>query len=196
MRSVTVESRFDCASRLFQKLKSEEPELLGQLFQSMGLDLKTWHSWDSKYGNNTDLMLQVLLGSEKHEAEKLSLLRSKLAATGKDYVDAIMAVRDYRDLKIGLDQLKERTSPHISFVNLEIACLPIKNLIPEKHMPRLTQEALRIASERLKSSPLQRLEWLKTVEKLLKPDDGVGSLLLKEQQDARRAVDESNVHNG
>ena len=193
-RNVSAVSRFDSASKLFQKLKSEESELLGQLFKSMELDLKTWRSWDSEYGNNHDLMLQVVLSTEKHEPEKLSLLRSKLAAMGKDYVDAINAVRDYRDLKIGLDELKERTSSHISFVNLEIPYLPITNRIPEKHMPRLTQEALRIASQGLKNHPVRKLEWLKTMEKLLKADDGVSTLLLMEQQAARREADEVNVH--
>jgi hypothetical protein len=109
---------------------------------------------------------------------------------------AIRAVRDYRDLKIGLDQLKERTSPHISFVNLEIPGLPITNCIPEKHMPRLTQAALGIASEKMASDPLRKLEWLKIVEKLLKADDGIGSQLVMERQAARRAADKSNGHNG
>jgi hypothetical protein len=113
---------------------------------------------------------------------------------GKDYVDAINAVRDYRDVKIGLDELKERTSPHISFVNLETPYLPITNRIPEKHMPCLTQEALRIGSERLKNDPLRKLEWLNMMGKLLKSDDGVPSLLLMEQQATKRQADEPNVH--
>ena len=193
-RNVSAESRFDCASNLFLNLRSGAPELLDQLFKSMELDLKTWRIWDSEYGKNTDLMLRVVLSPKKHEPEKLSLLRSKLAAMGKDYVNAINAMCDYRDLKIGLDQLKELTSPHINFANLESSWLPITNHIPEEHMPRLTQEALRIASERLKNDPLRTLEWLNTVEKLLKPDDGVGGLLLMEKQAARLAANESNGH--
>jgi hypothetical protein len=196
VRSVSAENRFDCASKLFQKLKSETSQHLGQLFKSMGLDLKTWRSWDSEYGDDTDLMLQVLLGSEMHEPERVSLLRSKLAATGRDCVDAIRAVRDYRDLKIGLDELRDRTPTHIRFMNLETSGLRILNSIPEKHMPRLTEEALRFASEKMASNPIQKLEWLEIVEKLLKPDHGIGSLLVMELQATRRAADKSKRHNG
>ena len=73
--------------------KSDAPELLAQLFNSMGFDLKSWYSWDTDYAEDSELMLGALACPKK-----LSLLRLKLTAMGID-VNAINAVRDYRDLK-------------------------------------------------------------------------------------------------
>src|ERR1700693_2663988 len=116
-------------------------------------------------------MLEALLCPEKHEPEKLFLLRLKLAAMGMDCVDAINAVRGYRDLRIDFTQLKELPHPHVTFFNTRI-----ENRIPEKFMPRLTEEALRNASATMQSDPTEKLKWLEVVEKLLEPDSGIGSL--------------------
>jgi hypothetical protein len=186
-RGVCAEKRSNCAAELFQKLKLDAREPLAQVFEAMGFDLKNWYSWDSEYGQNSDLMLEALLCPEKHEPEKLFLLRLKLAAMGMDCVDAINAVRGYRDLRIDFTQLKELTHPHVTFFNTRI-----ENRIPEKFMPRLTEEALRNASATMQSDPTEKLKWLEVVEKLLKPDSGIGSLLSMELGATRRAVDKSN----
>jgi hypothetical protein len=187
-RSVCAEKRSNCAAELFQKLKLDAREPLAQVFEAMEFDLKKWYSWDSDYGQNSDLMLEALLCPEKHEPEKLSLLRLKLAAMGMDCVDAINAVRSYRDLRIDFTQLKELTHPHVTF----FVDTRIENRIPEKFMPRLTAEALRDASATMQSDPTEKLKWLEVVEKLLKPDSGIGSLLSMELGATRRAVDKSN----
>ena len=188
-RSVCAQKRSNCAAELFQKLKLGAREPLAQVFEAMGFDLKKWYSWDSEYGQNSDFMLEALLCPEKHESEKLSLLRLKLAAMGMDCIDAINAVRGYRDLRIDFTQLKELTHPHVTFFDLDTR---IENRIPEKFMPRLTQEALRNASATMKSDPTEKLKWLEVVEKLLEPDSGIGSLLLMELAETRRAADKSN----
>jgi hypothetical protein len=188
-RSVCAQKRSNCAGELFQRLKLDAREPLAQVFEAMGFDLKKWYSWDSEYGQNSDLMLEALLCPGKHEPEKLSLLRLKLAAMGMDCIDAINAVRGYRDLRIDFTQLKELTHPHVTFFDLDTR---IENRIPEKFMPRLTQEALRNASATMKSDPTEKLKWLEVVEKLLEPDSGIGSLLLMELAETRRAADKSN----
>ena len=66
-RSVCAEKRSNCAAKLFQKLKLDARELLAQVFEAMGFDLKKWYSWDSEYGQNSGLMLEALLCPEKHE---------------------------------------------------------------------------------------------------------------------------------
>jgi hypothetical protein len=188
-RGVCAQKRSNWAAELFQKLKLYAREPLAQVFEAMGFDLKKWYSWDSEYGQNGDLMLEALLCPEKHEPEKLSLLRLKLAAMGMDCIDAINAVRGYRDLRIDFTQLKELTHPHVTFFDLDTR---IENRIPEKFMPRLTEEALRNASATMKSDPTEKLKWLEVVEKLLEPDSGIGSLLLMELAETRRAADTSN----
>ncbi len=188
-RSVSAQERSKWAAELFQKLKSVAREPLAQVFEAMGFDVEKWYSWDSESGQNSDLMLEALLRSEKHEPDKLSLLRLKLAAMGMDCVDAINAVRDYRDLKIGFTQLKELTHPHVTFFDLDTR---ITNRIPEKFMPRLTEEALRNATARMESDPTKKLKWLEVVESLLEPDSGIGSLLWKELAATRRAAEKSN----
>ena len=125
-------------------------------------------------------MLGALLCPEKHEPEKLSLLRLKLAAMNRDYIAAINAVRDYRDLRIDLNKLKKLTSPHIIFLDLDSG-LRIKNVIPEKFMPRLTEAALRDASATMQDDPSEKLKWLEVVRELLKADSGIDLLLLMEQ---------------
>src|SRR5437867_75177 len=44
--ALPAEKRNAFAAQLFQKFNSDQPELLAQLFKSMKLDLKRWHSWD------------------------------------------------------------------------------------------------------------------------------------------------------
>jgi DNA repair exonuclease SbcCD ATPase subunit len=180
------ERRYECAAELFQKFKSDAPELLAQLFKSMGLDLKSWHSWDAEYSENSELMVEAFACPEKHEAGKLPLLRLKLSAMGID-VDAINAVRDYRDLKINFAELEKRTH-HITFMH-GLSELRRHNRIPANLMPRLTEDALRTASQKMHSDPARKLEWLEVVEKLLQCDDGIGSLLLKEKAATRRAAE-------
>src|SRR5947208_8622428 len=124
----------------------------------MKLDLNRWHSWDREYGDNPQSMVREFECPAKHGPEKLSLLRSKLLALGIE-VDAIDAVRDYRDLKIGFAELEKRTQPHITFKR-QIVGLSIKSSIPSNLLPPLSGEALRIASEELKSHPQQKLDWL------------------------------------
>lgn len=114
------------------------------------LNLEQWYSWDKKYGENSDSMLEALLCPEKQEPEKECLLRAKLSAMGMDYIDAIRAVHDYRDLKIALDELQKRTRPHIAFRKLAVGW-NVVNDIPEKFKPRLTEDALRVATATLKN---------------------------------------------
>jgi hypothetical protein len=182
------EERNEFASELFQKFKSDEPELLAQLFKSMRLDLERWRAWDSKYGENTQSMVREFECPEKHGPEKLSLLRSKLLGLGID-VHAIDAVRDYRDLKIDFAELKERTQPHITFKR-QITGLSIKSSIPSNLLPPLGGEALRIASKELKSKQ-QKLDWLQVAKELLQPDSETGVLLLKEIAATEHAAENS-----
>jgi len=187
--ALPAEKRNAFAAQLFQKFKSDQPELLAQLFKSMKLDLKRWHSWDREYGDNPQSMVREFECPAKHGPEKLSLLRSKLLALGIE-VDAIDAVRDYRDLKIGFAELEKRTQPHITFKR-QIVGLSIKSSIPSNLLPPLSGEALRIASEELKSHPQQKLDWLQVAEKLLQPDYGIGVLLLMEIAATKRAAENS-----
>src|SRR6266566_7308090 len=131
-----------------------------------------------EYGENTQSMVREFECPEKHGPEKLSLLRSKLLGLGIE-VDAIDAVRDYRDLKMDFAELKERTQPHITFKR-QIAGLSIKSSIPSNLLPPLGGEALRIASKELKSKQ-EKLDWLQVAEELLQhPDSEIAVLLLKE----------------
>jgi len=175
--ALPAEKRHEFASELFRKFKSDQPELLAQLFKSMKLDLKRWHSWDREYGDNTQSMVREFECPAKHGPEKLSLLRSKLLALGIE-VDAIDAVRDYRDLKIGFAELEKRTQPHITF-RRQIAGLSIKSSIPPNLLPPLSGEALWMASKQ--SNPQQKLDWLQVADQLLQhPDSEIAVLLLKE----------------
>jgi len=185
-----AEKRDKCASELFHKFKSDAPELLASLFESMGLDLKTWQSWERHYGENRELMVAAFVCPEKHEAGELSLLRLKLSALGIDVdaINAVNAVRDYRDLKINFAELEKRTRHQISFRH-EFLGLRADSRIPTELMPRLTEDALREASREMKSDPTRKLEWLQVMEKLLKPDYGIGSLLLKEIASTRSVIE-------
>ncbi len=185
------EKRNEFAAELFQKFKSDEPELLAQLFKSMKLDLERWHAWDTEYRENTQSMVRAFEIPEKHEPEKLSLLRSKLLAMGIG-VDAINAVRDYRDLKIGFAELEKRTRRHITFTRKSVTGLSIKSSIPSNLVPPLSGEALHIASKELKSNPQQKLDWLQVADELLQhPDPEIAVLLLKEIAATEPAVKSS-----
>ncbi len=96
-------------------------------------------------------------------------------------VDAINAVRDYRDLKIGFAELEKRTRRHITFTRKSVTGLSIKSSIPSNLVPPLSGEALHIASKELKSNPQQKLDWLQVADELLQhPDSEIAVLLLKE----------------
>jgi hypothetical protein len=112
--TISPANRNEFASQLFQQFNLKEPELLAQLFKSMKLDLKRWQAWDSDYGENTEAMVREFESPAKQDPQKLSLLRSKLSALGID-MDAINAMRDYRDTKITFAQLEERTHPLDNF---------------------------------------------------------------------------------
>ena len=186
--ALAPEKRNKCAAELFQKLKLEAPELLTQLFKSMGLDLKRWHSWDSDYGEDSELMVKAFEQPGAEDLGKLSLLRLKLLAMGVA-VDAIDAVRDYRDLKIDFAELQKRTRDDIAFIQTDFQALQLHHSIPKNLMPRLTEEALRDASNSMDHDPAGKLEWLNVIEQLLEPDLGIGSLLLKEIASTRQAID-------
>ena len=180
--ALPAEKHDKCAAELFHKFKSVAPELVAKLLKSMGLNLGTWRSWDDYYGQNSELMVEAFAHPEKHERGKLGLLRLKLSELGID-VDAINAIRDYRDLKISFEELKERTRSHIVFS----FNLPEKNTIPANLMPRLSGEALWEATRVLNQArdPIRKLQWLEVVQKLLEPeqpDYGVGVCLAKEIQ--------------
>jgi hypothetical protein len=190
--SNSLEQRISCALELFQQFKSEDPQLITAIFEAMGFDFKKWNSWDDEYHDTNSMLDVVLLDSKQLDPEKRGLLRSKLAALGKDCSDALQAARDYRDLKIDLDQLNGRGGPHISIVNHETYGLRIVNEIPEKYRPLLTEEALRVAAQKMDNDPTQKLEWLKIAKELFNPDLGIGSLVLKELLATERRVDEPN----
>ena len=188
--ALPAEKRNAFAAQLFQKFKSDQPELLAQLFKSMKLDLKRWHSWDREYGDNTQSMVREFECPAKHGPEKLSLLRSKLLALGIE-VDAIDAVRDYRDLKIGFAELEKRTQPHIKFTRQSMG-LSVKSSIPPNLLPPLSGEALWMASRELKSKQ-QKLDWLQVAKELLQhPDPEIAVLLLKEIAATEHAAENSH----
>ena len=164
------------AAQFFLNFKSLAPNPLAKFFQSMGLNLETWHSWDKKYGKHVQAMVEAFECPQKHEGGELALIRSKLSTLGVD-VDAINAIRDYRDLKITYDELKKRAGSHIIFDG----DLPVANTIPDDLMPSLTNESLENGTEALDQAndATRKLQWLK-VMKLLKPAAGVGVCLQKE----------------
>jgi hypothetical protein len=122
---------------------------------------------------------------------KRELLRSKLAALGKDYSGAVQAAVDYRDLNIDLDQLNDRGIPHISIVNRG-TYVSIANEIPKQYWPLLTEEALRTAMGKMNDDPTRRLEWLKIAKELFNTKADIKILGLKELSRAEREVKESN----
>src|SRR3989442_6158612 len=188
--ALPAEKRHEFASEPFRKFKSGQPELLAQLFKSMKLDLQRWHSWDSDYGENTQSMVREFECPAKHGPEKLSLLRSKLLALGIE-VDAIDAVRDYRDLKIGFAELEKRTQPHIKFTRQSMG-LSVKSSIPPNLLPPLSGEALWMASKELKSKQ-QKLDWLQVAKELLQhPDSEIAVLLSKEIAATEHAAQNSH----
>jgi len=179
--ALSLENRNEFASQLFQQFNLKEPKLLAQLFKCMKLDLKRWQAWDSDYGENTEAMVREFESPAKQDPQKLSLLRSKLSALGID-MDAINAMRDYRDTKITFAQLEERTHPHITFTH--DGEWRIQTKIEMNLMPRVTEEALGNASQKMQSDPAGKLQWLK-IHKQLPVDSGIGSLILKEIRDTR-----------
>jgi hypothetical protein len=95
-------------------------------------------------------------------------------------VDAINAVRDYRDVKISLAELKQRASSHIRVETAGISPNILLVRLPKELLPRLTEDSLREASRKLKNDPAKKLEWLEVVAELLVADCDVAPLLIKE----------------
>jgi hypothetical protein len=179
---LTQEERDKYGSDLFEEFKSSDG-LLAEFFKSLGLDLSKWRKWESQYGEDSLAMVKAFEDTIRNGVGMLSLLRLKLSKMGID-VDAINAVRDYRDVKISLAELKQRARSHIRFEtgsSLKIALVDL----PKKLLPRLTEDALQKAIHELKNDQPKRLEWLEVVAELLEPDSGVGSLLIKETMAAR-----------
>src|SRR5437667_5888909 len=106
-----------------------------------------------EYGENTQSMVREFECPEKHGPEKLSLLRSKLLGLGIE-VDAIDAVRDYRDLKMDFAELKERTQPHITFKRKLRDCLRALTLnVPHFTSVCLERMSGKLLQPRLRFSP-------------------------------------------
>ena len=184
--ALPANNRPECASELFHKFKTSAPEQVAKLFETLGLSLEKWQAWDKHYGGNTKLMVEAFETPEKHGAGELALLRLKLAELEID-VDAINAVRDYRDMKISLEKLKERTRPYTQFQGDHL----IQNTTPRDLMPRLTEESLRRATEALniKKDNVKKLQWLEVVDKLLEAESpGIHALLIMETQHTRNAI--------
>ncbi len=180
------EKRIGCATNLFGKFRSRNQKALDYAFTSMGLSLSTWLSRDKEYGTNGDQMLDLVLDKEKPDGELYALLRLKLSEIGMDYVDAINAAFDYRDLKIDFEALKKRAYPYIVFTEHQYYPLSIKNTIPKHRMPRLTQKSLGKAAEL--ADPKVRLEWLTVVDKFLEQEPSIGTQLIQLQIATRLQV--------
>ena len=69
-------------------------------------------------------------------------LRLKLSKRGID-VDAINAVRDYRDVKIILADLKQRASRHIRIETAGSSPKIFLSGLPRELLPHLTEDSLR-----------------------------------------------------
>ena len=178
--------RPECASELFHKFKTSAPEPVAKLFKTLGLPIKEWQAWDKHYSGNTKLMVEAFESPEKHEPAELALLRLKLADLNID-VDAINAVRDYRDVKISLEELKARARSHILFDGDR----PLKNTIPPDLMPRFTEQNLRDATAALNKGKDngKKLQHLELIDKLLQGESpGIHALLIKEIQHTRNAI--------
>jgi molecular chaperone GrpE (heat shock protein) len=186
--ALPANNRPECASELFHEFKTSAPELVAKLFETLGLPLEKWQAWDKHYAGNPKLMVGAFETPEKHEPGKLALLRLKLAELDID-VDAINAVRDYRDMKIDFDELKKRTGSYIQFDAHRV----IKNTIRDDLMPRLSNEALTRATSQLdrRNDKVKKLQWLEVINELLEvdqPELGLGSCLLKEINFTRNQI--------
>jgi chromosome segregation ATPase len=174
--ALPTEKLHECAAELFVELEADQPEVLAALFESMGLDVSKWRAWDTQYAEDAASMVKAFEQTERGEPEKLTLLRRKLVAI-EIPVDEINAVRDYRDLKISLTELKERAAGRIS-VTKRFASWAVFHSIPDQLMPVLTGAELTEAVRKMKKDPAQRLEWLEVTQKLLKPESTEVSLNL------------------
>jgi hypothetical protein len=182
-RLLTQEERDKYGSDLFEEFKSSDG-LLAEFFKSLGLDLNNWRKWESQYGEDSLAMVKAFEDSIQNEVGMFSLLRLKLSKMGID-VDAINAARDYRDVKIGLAELKQRAIRHIRFETEGSSRKILLSGLRKELLPRLTQDGLREALRKLKNDPAKRLEWLEIAAELLLPDSEVASLLIMETIAAR-----------
>lgn len=177
--TIAEERRISCATNLFGDFRSKNKKALDIALTSMGLSLDNWLSWDKKYGTNGEKMLDLVLGKQKVNGELYALLRLKLSEMGMDYVDAIDAVRQYRDLEIKLLELGNRVRPHMIWSQDGPRGLLLKNDIPAHRMPTLTNDHLRNAMSKI-TDPELKLEWLKAVDGMLEPQGETGALLARE----------------
>src|SRR5437016_2594393 len=71
--ALPAEKRNAFAAQLFQKFKSDQPELLSQLFKSMKLDLKRWHSFQPAAAAQWRSPADSLRRAEEPPAAKVGL---------------------------------------------------------------------------------------------------------------------------
>jgi DNA repair exonuclease SbcCD ATPase subunit len=179
--AIPEEKRIGCAANLFGKFKSTNHAALDHAFTSIGLRLSKWVRWDKEYGTNGDHMLDLVLAKQKPEGELYALLRLKLLEIKLDYVDAIDAVRQYRDREITFLELDRRVRPHMVWSRDGPSWSLIWNHIPPHRMPSLTNAHLGDAMRQI-SDPELKWEWLNVVSEMLKPQGETASLLLMELQ--------------
>lgn len=182
---LTQEDREKYGSSLFEEFKSSDG-LLSEFFSLLDLDLNKWRKWDSDFGKDSLAMVNAFENSTEHGVGMLFLLRLKLSKMGID-VDAINAVRDYRDVKISLAELKQRASRHVRFQAAGSSPRIVLVGLPKELLPRLTLDALREATRRLKNDQPKKLEWLEAAAELLVADSDVAPLLIKETIATRRS---------
>jgi chromosome segregation ATPase len=177
--TIPKEKRISCATNLFGDFRSKNKKALDLAFTSMGLSLNTWLQWEKEYGKSSDRMLELVLGQKKPPEDLYAFLRLKLSELGMDYVDAIEAIRQYRDVETSLLQLQNHVRPHMIWSLDGPSGFLLQNRIPHRWMPTMTNDHLRNAMRQI-TSPELKLEWLKFVKEMLKPEGETGTLLQKE----------------
>ena len=116
--AIPEEKRIACATNLFGKFRSKNKKALDYAFTSMGLSLTAWLRWEKEYGKNSDRMLDLALGQKRPPEDLYAFLRLQLSELGMDYIDAINAIREYRDTEISLLELRNRVRPHMILVRM------------------------------------------------------------------------------
>ena len=180
---LTQEEREKYGSDLFEEFKSSDI-LLAEFFNLLGLDLSKWREWESQYGEDSLAMVKAFEDPVENGIGMLSLFRLKLSKMGI-HVDAINAVRDYRDVEISLADLKQRASSHVRFETAASSPRIVLMGLPKELLPPLTQDTLREAMRKLKNDQPKKLEWLEVAAQLLVSDSDVAPLLMKETIAAR-----------
>jgi len=121
-------------------------------------------------------MLDQVLGHERPPEDLYAFLRLQLSELEMDYVDAIEAIRQYRDVEISsLDELGDRVRPHIIWSHDGPSGFLLRH-IPPRWMPTMTNDHLRNAVRQI-ASPELKLEWLRFVKEMLKPEGETGAPL-------------------